>query len=280
VHLLPSQIAAVNQAVLDAGLSNSDFEWDSEEGSWAGVSAYTPILRHVTQGWTCAFAEAPQWTSGGRMVHRGRLLHTIQISPSENRRSDLFQRASWDGVMEIVRSWLGYVRREHGLPSLMKPASDANLAQGELSSRQGAVFVIHGRDATNTDRLRRLLIERFRLEPVILGEQAGGGRTLIEKFEDVAARCAFSIALLTPDDAVARGETAYLQARPNVVFELGWFYGKRGRQSVLILLRHGAHLHSDLDGISRVEFGESIEERVLDIERELHAAGLLAHAAG
>lgn len=177
--------------------------------------------------------------------------------------------------MEVVRSWLRFVRREQGLPPILSPSNDEPQSSIADDERHGAVFIIHGHDATNTERLRRLLIERFRLEPVILSEQAGGGRTLIEKFEEEARRCSFAIALLTPDDAVARDDAAYLQARPNVVFELGWFFGRRGRKSVLILLRQGARLHSDLAGISRVEFSTSIEERIIDIERELRAGGLL-----
>ena len=275
MHLLPSQISAVERAVVEAGLLNTDFEWDSEDGEWAGVGDRVPVLRHHRLGWSCAFTEAPQWSTGGRALRGGRLVHTIRISPGENRRSDIFQRESWEGSLDVVRSWLTFVRREQGLPPISAPTPTAAHQPEVRDDRTGAVFIIHGHDTTNTERLRRLMIDRFRLEPVILGEQAGGGRTLIEKFEEEAQRCSFAIALLTPDDAVARGDAAYLQARPNVVFELGWFFGRRGRKSVLILLREGAQLHSDLAGISRLEFSASIEERVLDIERELRASGLL-----
>ena len=68
----------------------------------------------------------------------------------------------------------------------------------------------------------------------------------------------------------------YLQARPNVVFELGWFYGRLGREKVCILNKKGAVIHSDLEGISRIPFDKSILEKVTEIENELKAANVIS----
>jgi predicted nucleotide-binding protein len=76
----------------------------------------------------------------------------------------------------------------------------------------------------------------------------GKGRTLIEKFEQEAQRAVFAFAILTPDDWVSLDEVEYAQARPNVVFELGWFFGRLRREKVCILLQRGTRIHSDLDG--------------------------------
>lgn len=62
---------------------------------------------------------------------------------------------------------------------------------------------------------------------------------------------------------------------PNVTFELGWFYGRLGRSKVCILSRKGTKIHSDLDGINRIDFTESVEERIGEIERELKEARLV-----
>jgi predicted nucleotide-binding protein len=86
----------------------------------------------------------------------------------------------------------------------------------------------------------------------------------------------YAFVLLTPDDQIATPDGQYTQARPNVVFELGWFHGRLGRSQVVILFKKGTKLHSDLEGISRIEFAESVEEKLIDIERELKAAGLLS----
>ncbi len=52
----------------------------------------------------------------------------------------------------------------------------------------------------------------------------------------------------------------YFQARPNVIYELGWFVGKLDRENVRILLQDGAKIHSDIDGISPIQFNENIDE--------------------
>ena len=137
------------------------------------------------------------------------------------------------------------------------------------------VFIIHGHDELNRLRLEKLLRERWGLEHTILLSEAGKGRTLIEKFEEEAQRAAFAIALFTSDDLIEIEGTQYTQARPNVIFELGWFYGRLGRSRVCILFQRTAKIPSDLNGITTIEFDNSIEERVTEIERELKEAGIL-----
>lgn len=139
----------------------------------------------------------------------------------------------------------------------------------------GAVFIVHGHDELNLLRLKELLKDRWKLEPIVLQSQPGKGRTLIEKFEEEAQRVAFALALFSPDDFVAKPGDMYGQARPNVAFELGWFYGRLGRERVCILFKKGTKIHSDLDGISRIEFSESVSEKVVEIERELLSLGIL-----
>jgi predicted nucleotide-binding protein len=68
----------------------------------------------------------------------------------------------------------------------------------------------------------------------------------------------------------------YPQARPNVIFELGWFYGRLGRDRVAILFKQGTKIHSDLDGICHIKFNDAVDEIVPDMERELVAAKILA----
>lgn len=141
--------------------------------------------------------------------------------------------------------------------------------------RGNAVFIVHGHDELNLLRLKDLLNTRFRLPVLVLAGKPGKGRTLIEKFEEEAESAAFAFVLLTPDDTVAAADGQYAQARPNVVFELGWFYGRLGRKNVTLLFKAGTKIHSDLDGVSRIEFQENVGEKIEEIERELVEAGLL-----
>jgi predicted nucleotide-binding protein len=137
------------------------------------------------------------------------------------------------------------------------------------------VFIIHGKDELNTRRLADMLQGNFNLMPVLMLAKPGMSRPLTNKFEDHAETCSFAFALLTPDDHIQTQEGAYSQARPNVIYETGWFVGRLGRGRVVLLLKEGTKIHSDLDGVSQVRFAENVEERFLQIQQELQAAKLV-----
>ena len=177
-------------------------------------------------------------------------------------------------LREIIRNSIGALRKLSDI-ALNKDGSTPTTNEVILPDNRD-IFIIHGHDHTNMMRLERLLKNRFDLNPLILIDKAGQGRTLIEKFEEIAQTCHFAFALLTPDDLVkvAVGRE-YAQARPNAIFELGWFCGRLGRRRICILTKEGTHLHSDLAGISRIEFKENVEEKITAIESELRAATLV-----
>jgi predicted nucleotide-binding protein len=159
---------------------------------------------------------------------------------------------------------------------LVRPEAGSN-AQDLHGVTKPSVFIVHGHDELNLWRLKDIIRERWGLPVLVLSGKPGKGRTLIEKFEEEAAAATFAFVLLTPDDTVTTANGGYAQARPNVVFELGWFYGRLGRRRVCLLFKSGTHIHSDLDGVSRIEFEEAVTEKLDEIERELLAAELLQH---
>ena len=123
------------------------------------------------------------------------------------------------------------------------------------SSVSGQVFVVHGRDEARRDAVARF-ISKLGLTPVILHEQPNVGKTIIEKFIHYAD-VSFAVVILTGDDrgGLAGSEPATLRARArqNVVFELGFFIAKLGRQNVCALYEEGVDLPSDYDGVVFVE---------------------------
>lgn len=139
------------------------------------------------------------------------------------------------------------------------------------------IFIIHGHNEAKRRELSSMLKERFGLEPIILSEQPEQGLTIIEKFEKHASQCSYAFALFTPDDIITDGNTQYFQARPNVIFELGWFYANLGRSRVCILDQASdkSRIFSDLQGVMRLQFQENISEKFLEIERELKSVGII-----
>lgn len=134
------------------------------------------------------------------------------------------------------------------------------------------VFIVHGHDGEARESLARV-VERLGLEGVILHEQAGRSRTIIEKLED-HSDVDFAVILLTPDDVgAAKTDEAKLRprARQNVILELGYFVGKLGRDRVCALRADGVELPSDVLGVQYIELRTGWE---LELGRELRAAGL------
>ena len=118
------------------------------------------------------------------------------------------------------------------------------------------VFVIHGRDTGTRDMVARFL-ERLKLKPVILSEQSNKGLTIIEKFEQ-HAEVGFAIALLTPDDTGSlEGEKKQSRARQNVIFELGFFIGKLGRERVCALTKGTVEIPSNYSGALYISLDDS-----------------------
>lgn len=136
------------------------------------------------------------------------------------------------------------------------------------------VFIVHGHNEALIRELNDLL-EEWGVKPVILKNEADDGNTVIEKFEHYGRLCAFAFVLVTPDDWVENKKMKYFQARPNVLFELGWFCGRYGRDKVRILQQKGTPLPSDLNGLVTIEFVENLEEVFRKIESVLQAANVL-----
>jgi predicted nucleotide-binding protein len=175
---------------------------------------------------------------------------------------------SVENILSVVRASLTRLTRN---PDLM-----ARKKAEEALRRRENVFVIHGRDEAKWRELKDILKSEFRLNPIVLQEQPDAGcKTVIEKFEHYAKTCSYAIAVFTPDDEVNSGEDVYLQARPNVIYELGWFCGRLDRSGAMLLLKEGTSLFSDFGGIVQKRFTHNISEKLLEIKRDLVAAGVL-----
>lgn len=146
--------------------------------------------------------------------------------------------------------------------------------------RSKRVFVVHGRDEVAKTSLEVFLHE-IGLEPIVLHRQADEGMTIIEKFEK-HSDVGYAFILLTPD------EIAYLtaeedkpdterskesRARPNVIFEFGYFVGKLGRSRVCCLYTGDVSLPSDVSGMIYKRYEQSIEEVAYSVIKDLKASG-------
>ena len=137
------------------------------------------------------------------------------------------------------------------------------------------VFLVHGQDEGALHATARFL-EKLHQEVIVLREQPNEGKTIIEKFE-AYSDVGFAIVLLTADDRGGLINAQYDDQRPrarqNVIFELGYFIGRLGRNRVCALYRRGVEIPSDYSGVLYVELDEKESWR-LELAREMKAAGL------
>ena len=137
------------------------------------------------------------------------------------------------------------------------------------------VFIVHGHDDGSKETVARFL-EKLGLNATILHEQPSGGQTIIEKLEKYAGRAGFAIVLLTPDDVGTLKDEieenkSQPRARQNVVFELGYFIGKLGRERVCPIFKGEIEKPSDIDGVIYVRMeGEGWK---LQLGKEMKNAG-------
>lgn len=172
------------------------------------------------------------------------------------------------------------IERLELIPLAGQIASIANASSPSAQQRSKKVFVVHGHDEVAKTSLEVFLHE-IGLEPVVLHRQADEGMTVIEKFEK-HSDVGYAFILLTPD------ETAYiaaesskpeaqrkteLRARPNVIFEFGYFVGKLGRSRVCCLHTGNVTLPSDVSGMTYKKYENSIEEVAYSVMKDLKASG-------
>ena len=143
------------------------------------------------------------------------------------------------------------------------------------------VFVVHGHDDISKNELE-IFLRSIGLEPIVLHRQADEGLTIIEKFEK-HSDVGYAFILLTPDEvAYLRSEDAKpdderkkeLRARPNVIFEFGYFVGKLGRSRVCCLHTGDVSLPSDVSGMIYKRYQSNIEETGVSIMRDLKNCGI------
>jgi hypothetical protein len=86
--------------------------------------------------------------------------------------------------------------------------------------------------------------------------------TTIESLEKAIDTVEFAILVVTPDDVRTKRETAARVPRDNVVFELGLFMGRLGRDRAFIVTdEHGCELPTDLLGVTVVTYDAERSQR-------------------
>lgn len=141
------------------------------------------------------------------------------------------------------------------------------------------IFIVHGHDTDARDQLE-LVLHRLDLEPFVLMNTSGGGKTIIEALEGEIGRdfgSDFGIVLMTPDDfgySKNHGpEEAEPRARQNVILETGMLLSSLTRQRMALIVKGHLELPSDLQGLIRLGYNDHVREIVPKLCDRLREAG-------
>ena len=202
-----------------------------------------------------------------------RKINKIQFFPLTVLRD--FDRSKDDKAWESGKSRMSNLLKVMKEEIVEFPIANNRTSLGENKKYSNRVFIIHGHDNEMKESVARTL-DKLKLEPIILHEQPSKGSTIIEKI-NMYSDVGFAIALLSPDDCgypKNKLDEIRSRARQNVIFELGFFIGKLGRNHVLTLYKKDDNLEfpSDYEGVVYVQYDKKGAWR-FELLKELRGCG-------
>jgi predicted nucleotide-binding protein len=136
------------------------------------------------------------------------------------------------------------------------------------------VFIGHGRSPLWKD-LQYFIQNRLNLEWDEFNRIAVAGKTTVDRLSEMLDAATIAFLVLTAEDERADGT---MQARMNVIHELGLFQGKLGFTKAIILLEEDCEEFSNIHGLNQLRFPkENIKAVFEDIRLVLEREGILAN---
>jgi predicted nucleotide-binding protein len=178
-------------------------------------------------------------------------------------------------IDDVLTGLMDFLPENEQIEIPLEPVLDTPSTAKVERAFNGPIFVVHGRARDQLYETVRVLERGTSLEVVILHEQANAGRTILEKFEDYAANASFAVVLLTGDDEGGIRSSADMRprGRQNVIFELGFFFGKLGRDRVVVLHEGDVEKPSDISGLAYISLDQAGAWKQA-LARELEAANI------
>lgn len=226
------------------GLLVQIYNGTAQPGNRSRINQLLPLVQRIVKmtGTGRTWTVTPPPMIGGPVMH--------DFSPIDNLFTPpygMFKEVV-SCCIDIVDSTIGVLQSDENLVENYEQSKTCIRTKNDNVSRSKKVFIVHGRDNEKKESCARAL-EHMGLEPIILHEQPNQGKTIIEKFEEYSD-VGYAVVLMTPDDLGGlKGEQQQERARQNVVFELGYFIGKLGRNHVTALVDGKLEIPTDISGV-------------------------------
>ncbi|MGQ3081300.1 MULTISPECIES: TIR domain-containing protein [Alphaproteobacteria] len=147
------------------------------------------------------------------------------------------------------------------VPSAAQKAADlarkaaSHIERSERSKRRNDrvgtnVFIGHGRSLLWRE-LKDFIVDRLHLPADEFNRVPVGGVTNIARLSEMLDSAAAAFIIMTAEDETADGR---LQARMNVIHEVGLFQGRLGFTKAIIMLEEGCEEFSNVQGLGQIRF--------------------------
>lgn len=149
----------------------------------------------------------------------------------------------------------------------------SNMARTVEERKPGnKVFIGHGGSSVWRD-LKDFLKDRLNLRVEEFNSSSTAGMSTIERLSEMLDSSTFAFLIMTGEDETSDGK---LQARLNVVHEIGLFQGRLGFRRAIVLLEEGCSEFSNIHGLTQIRFPKgNIKAMSEEIRRVLEREGLL-----
>ena len=134
------------------------------------------------------------------------------------------------------------------------------------------VFFGHGGSATWRE-LKDFVSDRLGLPWDEFNREAVAGVSTFDRLSDMLDSASFALLVLTGEDVTQNDE---LQARQNVVHEVGLFQGRLGPRRAIVLLEEDCQEFSNIVGLSQIRFpANRISATFEEVRHVLEREGLI-----
>jgi len=134
------------------------------------------------------------------------------------------------------------------------------------------VFFGHGRSGAWRE-LKDFVSDRLHLPWDEFNREPVAGFSTFERLSNMLDSASFALLVMTGEDVTQNNE---LQARQNVVHEVGLFQGRLGPRSAIVLMEEGCQEFSNIVGLSQIRFPPNdIRATFEEVRRVLEREGLI-----
>jgi len=175
-------------------------------------------------------------------------------------------------IMSIKAPYLSCAKLAKQILRLSKHIKNIEKEKTEEDRMGVNVFIGHGRSPLWRE-LKDFIKDKLDLPYDEFNRSPVAGITNVERLSQMLEQSRFAFLLMTAEDENTDGK---LQARMNVIHEVGLFQGRLGFERAIVILEEGCEEFSNIQGLGQIRFPkENISASFQEIREVLEREGLI-----